>query len=414
MEKSELQALVAGKSAADIAEMVNQNSMLAEAILDDPEFFGSIGSGSAATESVLPPSGASQQSGDEDVVEMVELRKSDLGDYAKNRSLKDAVAEVIKGKQHADKTINYLKSHLVPLVEKENAQLKSQMAEIQRRLQDMEKEKTSPQGGLSAPDANIELSDDEIANADLYDSDVQAKFKAALLKMKKPAAATKPETAVPRVEQYHSTTSARDEFDEITTFINHPDYVDEFGPMDVRSSNEKYLQFMSGLAGLAGLPVQTAADLVDAKGNLKQEVVNAVTQYNDPNSMVYKVAQERGITPPADMDKLQEVYKIRAVRNRYPGMSYEEAARFHFAGRPGPVASSNKMAEALARREERASPPQSAVVGVGAMTVNQAQVDLLHRKPTKDWTSAERAIMRSYYHQNGISPEEFDKIYESE
>jgi len=385
-------------------------------------------------------SSATPQGGGEVVVDeevTIKVRPSDLKTYLKNRTVEEAVREALKGKDEADKTIDFFKVHKVPSLERqlnaERATTTSLRKEIEEWRRKAERAPSAP-AQPPQPQAESEIALPEIPeisdDIDMFDPDDQKKVLGAVktipklleaikdLKSRKPeppAAPPEPEHREPEgSRQQANTGSVTDEYAEIRMLQANPEFADVFGTStDIADLDSQYFNFVKNMATAAGI-----SSFVDESGRWTDQVRRAIALYNDQNSSEGKTLRElcerNAIKPPEEMEALTRIYRVRSLRSDYARrgetgeakpIEYEDAARFFVANNPSvrrqktaqdQVAEQERIARAIANRNQysREPPASSGADQSRIEDLPMERFNALVKKDRKSYTAEETELVK--------------------
>ena len=381
------------------------------------------------------PAGTAGAPAPDDTEETITLKRSELGTYAvKDRSTKDAILELIKGKKQADEVIDFHKNKRIPAMEKAGQQLATENQRLKKELDEI---RAKTPAAPAAPAAGaIEVpplpSAEEVdffdpAQKKKYQDGVQAHVAALEKKrladieaLRNPPPPAAPAAPVAPVED-----PVQREFQEIDLFQANPETGGIFKTKKPVAEVEKdYVAFVGNLAMVNGIK-----DLYDAAGRFMPAVTALINQYFDQSSEAGKtvraVMDAAKIAPPEDIQALFRIYNIRKVRSNYQRpnpathtvepLPYEEAfaldRKLHpelytVSGTPTPQQQSAGADAAIQRGIEQRSqfaPEVPANLGVPITAHEDVSVEeffRLMKKPLGDVTEQEetrlRKLMKSY------------------
>lgn len=476
----ELKALMETDPA--IAEQVLKDLDALESGAVDPVPTDDTGAGDGADDGVVPDDGNAptdeqntEASGSEtpdnqpvdDVEEevVVKIKPSWLHTYGKNRSADEAVFEMSKGVKEKDRTIDFLRKEKIPSLEElvraaqtENVALKS---EIEKFKVGKESAQTEPQDEVleevvipeippmpkfpTGEDAFDEAKMNEYKTA-IEDRDriIQESYEA---RNKKSQQETKAELnrirkditgelgKVKQTQDIEKATSSRkdsvlNEYTEIDSFRSrNPEVLG--GDRSIQEIESDFIKYMEDLALAAGI---NGGIYKEDGRTLREEIRRAVQMHQDDSikegEQLRNNATDRGIKAPEDLDVLNKIYTIRAIRKQYGSrdaagnfvpMDWDDA--FVLAKKNHPeltaenkfqsqVETENKRNKAIENRKGFARETKVGA-GQGQLDVSNfptQQFDALMAKNSSDWTETEKESLRAIARHFNMRPEEIHPV----
>jgi len=372
----------------------------------------------------------------DDTEETITLKRSELGTYAtKDRTLKDSILELIKGKKSADDVIEFHKTKRIPAMEKagqqlalENQRLKTQVDELQKKVPAAP---AAPAAGdivvpplpssedvdFFDPAAKKKYLDGVAAHTEALEKKHLAEVEA--LRNPKPAPAPTAPAAAPQEDPVQR------EYNEIDMLQSNPETAGIFKTKKPVAEVEKeYVAFVDNLAKINGIK-----EIYDAAGRFMPAVSTLINQYFDQNSADGKtlrtVMDAVKAMPPEDIQSLFRIYNVRKVRNTYrkpnpvthavEPLPYEEAfaldRKLHpelytTSSTPTPQQQANGDQDAINRGLEHRQqfapevPSQLAVPITAHDDVSVEEFFRLMKKPLEEFNEGEetklRKLMKTY------------------
>jgi len=419
----------------------------------------------------------------------VKIDPSHLGTYAKNRSIEDAVAEAVKGNAEKDRMIGFLRNEKIPQQEQRISELAQRERTLRQEFEDYKKRHgvapqatpaAQPQAAPAKQPAKIELPEipeepmppdgpdflDDEKRADYLKkvrerNDALAKRQKGLeqlfaqsqqavnsltgeiTQLKEGVAKTQARvTERDTMDAYDANT--RNEFAEIDRMRDSNREV--FGePARPTSQIEAdWRAFLKDLAMVSGIP----GSIYSEGTTLKPELLQKLDLYDRPDTADGKALRDacdtRAIRPPEDVDALNRVYAVRAVRNKYQvkdaegnlvPIPYDEALRLSGlqplqkrqpaptpqaqSPQTPPTASSklqqnvdlsNRRQSAVEKQAQFAKePPLNG--GASNLDVNspafQDRFKKAWSKKPAQWDEYDKEVLRRAYKAKDLNPEEF-------
>jgi hypothetical protein len=269
---------------------------------------------------------------DEDEEVTVKISKKLLGDYAKNRSPEEAIAELAKGKDKANKYIKYLTEEGIREKEEEIEKLMAENRGLQLKIKEFSEKPAKEAKQVDVPDVDI---DGELQEIDLYSDDGQTKIKNIFKKMAGAANELKKSNSA-LVNQVQSlekemreapkgdtaNSAVYREFEEINRFARR--HNDVFGlERDIEDIQEDFYEFSNNLAIAAGVK-----ETRKPNGDWAEEMVKAFDAYSNKDSKEGEILRERletsGVKLPEDYDGYAALMSIRSIKNSRK-IPYDEA-----------------------------------------------------------------------------------------
>jgi hypothetical protein len=418
-------------SKKEMVETVEKTAGKPISAMSDDELSGVIQKLTSTAGTPLPDeSKATQSAPDSDEEEVVlRVKKSDLGTYATGRSTVDAVREKLRGKDEADKTIEFFKNEKLPRLESraisaenqaatfvsENKSLKNQIQEYEARLKNL-----SGDSGIELPE-EIDFFDpdhqeltkkvlEDYRSKRLASKNVQPQPQKTEPEAKPPAAPDNP-TQSEKPQQDEAK-----EFDDLRNLQRNPDYSEFFQTKtDIQALNNSYLQFTIDLAKTCGIQ-----NPYDANGQLTPETRSVLADYFEPKSTrgdrIRTAANRESVAPPEELPALQRVLLYHQVRStmgtRRPDgtmapLSESDAVNLLrvkypnlFETKKNPVntrideidARSRAIEDRKARAVEVPTSAGADVTDLNAMPLSE--FNRLMKKPRAQYTPAEQTLMK--------------------
>jgi hypothetical protein len=367
---------------------------------------------------------------DDDREETITLKRSELGTYAsKDRSTKDAILELIKGKKKADEVIDYTNKKRIPAMEKVGAQL---VAENSRLKQELEGFKVRAPAAPAAPAAADSIVIPAVPNVDEYDMFDPASKQAYndALKARDDAITKRHQAEVealripkPPAAQPEQTSGITDaverEYNEIDLFQANPETEGIFITKKPVGDVEKdYISFVDNLAKLHKIGA-----VYDAAGRFMPAVSTLIGQYfnqeSEEGKTVRAAAEAAGLKAPEDIQPLFRIYSIRNIRSQYQRpnkitgavepISYEEAFEldrklhpdaYKASGTPqsqAPAGTASSAIERGVQHRQQFAPEVPATMGVPVQAHESVAVEeffRLMKKPMGSYSPEEETRLR--------------------
>lgn len=390
------------------------------------------------------PAAGEQKKQDGDDVVTVRVSKKVLGTYAD-------VEAMAKGVSEKDRYITFLKNDKLPTLEREAEKLRIEAEQLRKERDELAKQQAAAAAAKSGSlkddsgEVSFEIGDipERPQGDDWYDSDkrdawVKAveeqnkKARAAIEAIKASKAAPAP---APKAESQATTPPAASkaaadaraaeikrqylELEEVR--LAHPEVFGS-GGRSVEEMERDYIGFLGGLAKAVGLQSAYGQDSM-----VREEVFKALERYqgeSEESARFREILAASQVAAPADMPTLMQVYAVREERRRLRNadgsqISAEEAltlARtkhsdlFNARRAAADVAAENRQ-KALA--DAAAATPEAPVKsGGGPMTLQQgsdAEVFRLMRKPSEQYTMAEKAFLKNELALRGLEQDLWPK-----
>ncbi|MDD5394929.1 MAG: hypothetical protein PHE17_18075 [Thiothrix sp.] len=389
-----------------------------------------------------PPAapGTPAQPGTEDAEEEVhiKLRRKDLGDYApKDRTMADAIREMVKGYPIKDQTIKILKDHQLPslrqtieassvrtkALEEDNARLKAELekraAQPQPPAQPVAEEIVIPKRPENYDPFNEEHQKIMAARDEAFEKILTAKKEAA--QPQPPAPPATPQSA-PRQEIDQA---VQNEFNEIRMLQVNPQFANQLlTKTDIETLNAQYSDFVEKLAGLCGI-----RDIYTTSGNLTKPVNDVVLSYFNPSDTtgMKARAEQANVKPPEEMDALRRIYLVKeCTRVRKDGkfveIPYDVAATIAKSRYPEFFNDANPLQQAVSDRQkfeaaldQRRGKAVEVPAGQGAGQMDDDQLatqalEIMNRKSYAEMTDGEVEILKQAMRKEHYSEEEIKQI----
>lgn len=358
--KNEIEIRQIIHSRPDVAPRLNRFVELIEAA-NNPQSDPPV----SATPPSPPPASSSQDVTEQGVVieddVQVTIKPSLLKSYAVNRSLPDAIKELVKGKDEADKTIKFFKDHKLPLLEQTVAQVTGENQSLKRQIEEWKTKQAAMAATAQkaiAPESpelpdEIDFLDPEhqksiISSLKSYNSQInELKSTIDSLKAGPPAPPLPPN--VSQAPQAPVSSPYEREFAEIRMVQAHPEFQALATRTDVAELDRQYSEFVTNMAQTMGV-----RDVYTPEGRYSPDVLRLLQEYDSQLSPQGKMIRDRcdaySIKPPEEFDTLRKIYEIR--RNAAK-IGYEDAARLYLSKQPAPLPAPAPTALSMSEHDAR-------------------------------------------------------------
>lgn len=273
----------------------------------------------------------------EDKEETISLKRSELGTYApKDRSLKDAILELMKGKKESDEIIAYNKNKRIPAMEKLGQTLVLENQKLTKELTELRAKVAQTVTTAKVAESTVEVPTlPNVDDYDMFDPDQKTKYVAALSAHneglnKKHQAEIEALRNPPKAETTEQAPTApagtlpaevAREYEEVDLFQANPETQGIFRTeKPVPEVEKEYLALVGNLARLKNINT-----IYDAAGRFMPEIQQLINVYfkpETPDGQALRAAAEAAkIAPSApsekDMRTLFNILDIRRVRREH-------------------------------------------------------------------------------------------------
>jgi hypothetical protein len=305
----------------------------------------------------------------------ITIKPSDLGTYAKGRSsLQEAIQELVKGKQEADKTIEFYKSHKIPTIEKTLTSAVAQVETLQRELAALKQGAPAPgKPGEKAAEVEMPTMPELPDEIDFLDPDHQKTVSDYLKSVPNLVKALTSQIQSVRSEASAGVESVRrtadrapvnSEYDEIRLLQANPETEGLLSTKtDIEQLDTEYYNFVKNMASLSGIQ-----QVVDNSGNWTEQTRKALAFFMDQESVEGKAIREacvaNNVKLPEEYPILSRIYQARGLRQKYltrsgdgssVPISYDEAFKLLRAQNPSITPGKTKVQLAVEEQERLAA-----------------------------------------------------------
>lgn len=382
----------------------------------------------------------------EDDTLTIKVRKEMLGTYLKNRNPEDAILQALKGKQEADRHIDYLKKEKIAGLEKEVERIAIENNRLKKQLE-VTKEAVTPKVDakteIKADFPDIEIPD-IISGEDVPDrefGDKMVKIVNAVKALKEQNAGLRKEltdmdnrynTKITEVEykadvaNKHSeiVDGGNSEYSSIDRFRKR--YNDIVGySRPIAEIEADYVQFMDDLAKVAGVKKVYK----DGTSLYSDEMNAAYTAYVNNNTDYGKAinvaCEERQIALPADKDQLFLIYDIKEIKDLYKKgdkpLDYDEAFKLYKMEKGGSLDNiiENQKAEKvkkMAKAEENLNqaaietPANGGADMIDIAKIPREQITAIAGKTPNERSESDKKLFGNYLKHMGFSEVEIARL----
>lgn len=264
------------------------------------------------------------------------IKRSELGNYAKDRDGKEAIIEMVKGVREKDRTIKSDREERIPKLQTdlENATkeldiIKAREVEAAKQIDELKKK-----AGSSGADTHVsDFQVPEFTEEDFLTEEGQKKIKDTLVSINKIAGSSKAETTAMRAEIEELKKSLTKTASDVSSVAAEKKFetqvVKEYGEIDgligkyreeglfkterpVGEIETEYQESLAKIGAMAGCK----GPLTDPKtGRYSKEYLDAVNLYmSDDGAELRSKCDAEKIGLPEDVDDLFRVYEIRTIR----------------------------------------------------------------------------------------------------
>jgi len=285
-----------------------------------------------------------------------------FGDYGKDRTPEEALAEIVKGKNSANKQIKYLTKQLVPDLEEKSKKLEAVNQKLELKVKELEesvKKKVEDK-----PESKIDIEDD-FSDVDFYTDEGIEKAKTLFKKqataikalldekadLKSEVSGLKKEVSsvVKTVQEGKASEGFQSEIQMLDSFAEQNKQEFPSLKRSILTIQKEFESFSSALARAAGID-----SVKDASGKWTKDIVVAFEEYDDPDSQKGQKYREQleleGVLLPEDYDDYAKMMGVRKIFREAEGKLTMADSLAVFNTRHGGGAVSNPKTEEEARR----------------------------------------------------------------